>query len=108
MSQVVSMNGSAGASPSRPRVPRRKSVQRPGGVLNNVAGELVAKPEAAESDGVLFRSPDLSVAIPTYGREQVLLDTVRSFVERQTQRPGEILVVDQTLRHARATESALA
>ena len=51
---------------------------------------------------------DISVAIPTYGREQVLLDTVRSFVERQTQRPGEILVVDQTPRHARATERTLA
>ena len=37
----------------------------------------------------------VSVAIPTYRREKVLLDTVR-FVQALTPPPAEILVLDQT------------
>jgi len=40
----------------------------------------------------------ISVCIPTYGREEILLDTISLFLE---QRPSaeEILIVDQTLQH---------
>ena len=48
----------------------------------------------------------LTIAIPTYRREQVLLDTVRS-LSRLTPRAGEILIIDQTVDHTPATESAL-
>jgi GT2 family glycosyltransferase len=48
----------------------------------------------------------LTIAIPTYRREQVLLDTVRS-LSQLAPGAGEILVIDQTVDHAPATESAL-
>ena len=49
----------------------------------------------------------LSVVMPTYRREQVLLDTLQSLFE-QTVPADEILVVDQTERHEPSTEAQLA
>lgn len=46
------------------------------------------------------------VAIPTYNREQVLLDTI-NYVLRQRQRPDEILVIDQTPHHEPETAAFL-
>lgn len=48
----------------------------------------------------------VSVVIPTYGREGVLLETLQHLFDQE---PGadEILVVDQTLRHEPETEKAL-
>ena len=53
-------------------------------------------------------SPELpvTVAIPTYNREAVLVDTIRDFL-RQERRAAEILVVDQTLAHDADTEAQL-
>ena len=48
----------------------------------------------------------VSVAIPTYGREEVLLETL-SHVLRQTPAASEILVVDQTPEHEPNTEASL-
>ncbi len=48
----------------------------------------------------------LSIAIPTYQREQVLLDTVRDLLALP-EPADEILVVDQTPVHEAATEAAL-
>jgi len=48
----------------------------------------------------------LTVAIPTYGREQVLIDTINQFL-RQEPATEEILVVDQTLDHLPETEQRL-
>jgi GT2 family glycosyltransferase len=48
----------------------------------------------------------VSVAIPTYGREKVLLDTIDQFL-RQEPMAKEILVVDQTERHEEKTEKTL-
>lgn len=48
----------------------------------------------------------LSIIIPTFCREQVLLDTVRMILD-QMQTGDEILVIDQTPRHESATEQAL-
>ena len=48
----------------------------------------------------------VSVVIPTYRREQVLLDTVR-FLHTLSPPAAEILVVDQTENHDSATLSAL-
>lgn len=52
------------------------------------------------------RSLKLSVVIPTYGREQVLLDTI-DLVLRQSPQPSEVLIVDQTADHDVATEARL-
>jgi GT2 family glycosyltransferase len=50
--------------------------------------------------------PSISVVIPTYRREQVLLDTLHHVAAQV--RPGdEILVIDQTPQHESATEQAL-
>jgi GT2 family glycosyltransferase len=48
----------------------------------------------------------VAVVIPTYGREQVLLDTVRACLDQKPP-PGEIIVVDQTPRHEPRTEEFL-
>jgi len=49
---------------------------------------------------------EVTIAIPTYGRDQVLLDTVAHLLT-QDPRAAEILLVDQTPQHDDATESAL-
>jgi GT2 family glycosyltransferase len=48
----------------------------------------------------------ISVAIPTFLREHVLLHTVE-YLLRQNPKPDEILVVDQTLHHEPQTEDQL-
>lgn len=50
--------------------------------------------------------PLVSVVIPTYQREKVLLDTV-DYLLRLDIRPAEILLVDQTREHEEATGQAL-
>ena len=49
----------------------------------------------------------ISIVIPTYQREQVLLDTLQYLLALPS-RASEIIVVDQTKRHADSTESSLA
>ena len=53
-----------------------------------------------------FAMIPVSIAIPTYGREQVLLETVQLLLE-QSPRAAEILVVDQTPQHEPATAHQL-
>ena len=48
----------------------------------------------------------LSVVVPTYAREEVLIDTVQQLIEQAGGR-CEVLVVDQTLRHKGAIEDQL-
>ncbi len=50
--------------------------------------------------------PLISVVIPTYGREGVLCDTLKSVLE-QTYANYELIVVDQTQRHEPATQAFL-
>ncbi len=52
-------------------------------------------------------TPVITVAIPTYGREAVLVETLRLVLALEPG-PTELLVVDQTPRHEEATEAALA
>ena len=54
----------------------------------------------------MMRSLDVSVVIPTLGRDEVLTGTISSLLNL-TQRPREILVVDQTPKHAEETENRL-
>ena len=49
----------------------------------------------------------LSVAIPTYGRDGVLIDSITALLGLETP-PWELLIVDQTPRHDAATEAQLA
>jgi glycosyltransferase involved in cell wall biosynthesis len=49
----------------------------------------------------------VSIVIPTLGREEVLLDTLRHLLAL-AHRAAEILIVDQTPRHEPQTDSALA
>ena len=48
--------------------------------------------------------PDISVIIPTYGREEVLLDSIAAVL---AQRPAELIVVDQTGQHRPEVSSQL-
>ena len=48
----------------------------------------------------------LSVLLPTLGREEVLLDTIRQLLG-QVPAPSEILVIDQSASHERVTEQQL-
>ena len=45
-----------------------------------------------------FQASDITIAIPTYGRDDVLIDTIRSCLN-QPERAGEILILDQTPQH---------
>jgi len=49
---------------------------------------------------------EISIVIPTFNREQVLLDTIECLL-RQTAHPAELLIVDQTVQHEAATCQAL-
>lgn len=49
---------------------------------------------------------NISVIIPTFGREQILLDTLAGLI-KQIESGDEILVMDQTLRHEIETEKQL-
>lgn len=55
------------------------------------------------------RTYTLSIVIPTYGREQVLLDTVSQLLAqaRSTQDYLELILIDQTARHEAQTEARL-
>lgn len=55
--------------------------------------------------GAMFSS-SLSVVIPTYGREQVLLDTVQLLLALD-EPPGEVVLVDQTPGHQHTTQQGL-
>ena len=48
----------------------------------------------------------VSVVIPTYGRDQVLLDTVEALLSLSNP-PAEIVLADQTVRHDEAAERVL-
>src|SRR4051812_42964241 len=48
----------------------------------------------------------LSVVIPTYRRESVLIDTLTALLALEP-RPAEILVIDQTEQHEQRTERRL-
>ena len=49
----------------------------------------------------------ISVAIPTYGRDQVLVDTIAALLLLNPP-PGELIVIDQTAQHDEETEQTLA
>lgn len=51
--------------------------------------------------------PSLTVAVPTFGRDQVLVDTLAQVIEASVGQSVEILVVDQTPKHEEATARAL-
>lgn len=57
-------------------------------------------------DDACARATMISVVIPTYRREQVLLDTV-GYLLRLERGPTEILVVDQSEEHLSSTSDAL-
>lgn len=57
-------------------------------------------------DAPSYRAADVSIAIPTFGRDEVLLDTIRGCLE-QAEQAGEIIVVDQTPTHAPETDRVL-
>jgi GT2 family glycosyltransferase len=53
-----------------------------------------------------YSSQDITIAIPTYGRDDVLVDTVRFCLE-QVEPAGELLVLDQTVQHSDKTTQVL-
>ena len=52
-------------------------------------------------------SPSLSILIPTYGRDQALIDTITSLLELPAPSADEIVILDQTPRHADDCEEKL-
>jgi GT2 family glycosyltransferase len=54
----------------------------------------------------MTRAADISIVIPTYGRESVLVDTLGALMA-QPMRAADIIVVDQTPRHEPQTLQAL-
>lgn len=48
----------------------------------------------------------ISVVIPTYGREQVLLETINQLLQQEPA-AAEILVIDQTIKHEQETDTRL-
>jgi glycosyltransferase involved in cell wall biosynthesis len=63
-------------------------------------------PRSEERAETATPSPAVTIAIPTLGREQVLVDTIRALLALA---PGaaEVLVLDQTPAHAETTAAAL-
>ncbi len=53
--------------------------------------------------------PSISIVIATYGREQVLLDTISHHLEQAAELPqfGELILIDQTPEHQTATQAQL-
>lgn len=51
--------------------------------------------------------PAISVAIPTYNREEVLVNTIKDVLLRQTFKDFELLVIDQSAKHNTQTEKFL-
>lgn len=49
---------------------------------------------------------NVTVAIPTFGREEVLVETIEALLALH-EAPDELLVIDQTLRHGEGVERAL-
>ena len=60
-----------------------------------------------EVKGLMVTSVPVTVAVPTYRRERVLIDTLDHLL-RQDPRAEQLLVMDQTPRHEPDTESTLA
>ena len=48
----------------------------------------------------------LSVAIPTYGRDQILIDSIQMLLDLEAD-PWELLIIDQTPKHAATAEARL-
>jgi GT2 family glycosyltransferase len=53
-----------------------------------------------------FLAADVTVVIPTIGREQVLLDTIRACLD-ESEQPGDVIVVDQSKQHDPGTVEQL-
>ncbi len=53
-----------------------------------------------------MKMPPVSAALPTYQREQVLIETINSLIELEVG-PDEIIIVDQTLQHEASTHREL-
>ncbi len=67
--------------------------------------------QSVVADGLAARATrwsaaDVAIAIPTYGRDEVLVDTIRSCLE-QVEPAGELIVLDQTPQHDAAVEQLL-
>lgn len=56
---------------------------------------------------VRYTAGDVAIAIPTYGRDQVLVDTIQSCLD-QAEPAGELIIVDQTPQHSPEVEATLA
>src|SRR5215203_4156489 len=55
-----------------------------------------------------LQKPEISITIPTFNREEVLVDTIRDVLSSQTFKNFELIVVDQSLTHDQATLDAIA
>lgn len=75
-------------------------------VANRRAESPLATAAVGKTQSRCYQPSDVSIAIPTFGREDVLLETVRGCL-LQAPSAGEILVIDQTATHVESTEKVL-
>lgn len=55
----------------------------------------------------MLNKPAISVAIPTYNREEVLINTIKDVLENQTFTNFELLIIDQSQSHDTKTQKYL-
>jgi len=71
-----------------------------------VGGVMAAPPTSGDGPLVGPAGPDVTVVIPTFGRHQVLLDTIERALATDPP-PAEVIVVDQTPDHPPAVTATL-
>lgn len=52
----------------------------------------------------MSKIPAISVAIPTYNREEVLVNTINDVLSGQSFEDFELIIVDQTIKHTGRNE----
>lgn len=72
----------------------------------NGAKRGLAKDDSEQTRGLQPSVVNLSLAIPTYGRNRVLLETIEAILKLRCQ-PREILVLDQSSKHDQETQQRL-
>lgn len=63
-------------------------------------------PAVSANQPSTFLPGDIAIAIPTFGRDEVLVDTIRTCFD-QAEPAGEVLVLDQTPEHSPEVEQQL-
>jgi GT2 family glycosyltransferase len=75
-------------------------------MINRISNQPALNSQAVASNTELSTAEGISIVIPTYQREQVLVDTLE-YLTALSPAPFEILLIDQTPDHENKTEDGL-